>query len=416
MKITKNDLFSLPRKNGIVMHVDMNSYFASCEQQANPAWRGKPLGVCSYLHPKGTLIAASIEAKKMGIKTGTKVWEARLKCPSIVLVRDEPDKYRIITRRLRKIFESYSSGVSNYSIDESFLKFSDLDIDLPESRNEILKKAQEIKSRIGEEVGEWLKCSIGISSTMFFAKIASDYQKPDGLTVIDKNNVDLILNNLELLDIWGISWGLKRRLNSLGIFSPLNIKYTKPSFLFKKMGKIGYFLWSRLNGLEIDNLTTREKKGEKSIGHSYTLIKKTEDKKTLSLLLLKLCEKIGRRLRKSRKVAKVCWLAWTYVYGGGFGRQEKMAKATDDSWEIFQVIYKNVKNKLLAGKISKIFISVSGLEDKKIQLSLLSDELKKDRLVRSMDIINDRYGDFTLVRGGLSNWSEEISDRVAFGN
>lgn len=397
------------------MHVDMNSYFASCEQQANPAWRGKPLGVCSYLHPRGTIIAASIEAKKIGIKTGTKVWEARVKNPAVILVRDEPAKYRVITDRIRKIFNSYTNEVDNYSIDESFLKFQILDSKFQESWEEIGRRANEIKKRIKKEVGEWLNCSIGIAKTRFLAKVASDYQKPDGLTIIGNDNVDLILEKMQLTDIWGISWGLKKQLNALGIFSPLEIKYARPSFLLNKMGKTGYFLWSRLNGLEMDYLTTRERKGEKSIGHSYTLIEKTDNKKKLALLFMKLTEKIGRRLRQNQKMAKICLVGWTYAYGGGFGRQEKMRKPTDDGWEIFRVTYKYLKNKLLAGKIGKIFVSVAGLEDKKIQLSLLEDELKKDRLVRSMDKINDKYGDFTVARGGLDKWSEQISDRIAFG-
>ena len=122
-KKNTNNLFEIPQEDKVIMHIDMNSYFATCEQQANPAWRGRPLGVVSYLHPKGTIIAASREAKEIGIGTGTKVWEAKQLCPDIVLVRDDPTKYRVITERIQAIFNSYTPDVENYSIDESFLKF-----------------------------------------------------------------------------------------------------------------------------------------------------------------------------------------------------------------------------------------------------------------------------------------------------
>lgn len=454
-----NDLFMMPQSDKIIMHVDMNSYFASCEQQANPAWRGRPLGVCSYLHPKGTIIAASKEAKVMGIKTGTKVWEAKQMFPKIVLVRDDPTKYRVITERIQAIFNSYTDKVENYSIDESFLKFitsknnfqfspsrvqaiSPPALKLPRAGNfqtkhmdsrslapcglrvendkscddYIVKIAKEIKRRIREEVGEWLTCSIGVAGTKFFAKLGSDFKKPDGLVVVNGQNVDELLGQLELTDVWGISWGLKRQLNAIGIFTPLEIKYAKPSYLLKNMGKMGYFLWSRLNGLEVDRMQINEECKPKSVGHSYTLLKKTANKDEIALLIMKMAEKIGRRLRRKKLRAKVLWIGWRYLYGGGFARQEKIAEATDDSWDIFKGIYRHVERKVLHDKISKLFVSVSGLEDnRRVQLSIIEDKLKKIRLSKSMDKINDRYGEFTVSRGNWHNWSEEMSDRISFG-
>ncbi|MFA4930721.1 MAG: DNA polymerase IV [Patescibacteria group bacterium] len=417
IKSRPNDLFKFPSSRFLMMHIDMNSYFAACEQQANPAWRGRPLGVCSYIHPKGTILAASKEAKQIGIKTGTKIWEAKLKYPQIILVRDDPAKYRVITERINKIFSDYSDKVEKYSIDESFLKFSFANKNFDEDKEiaKLIIIANQIKQRIRSEVGEWLTASIGIAPTKFLAKIGSDFKKPDGLLVIRKNNVDEILHQLELTDIWGISWGLKRQLNAISIFRPMDIKYAKPSFLLKKMGKMGYFLWSRLNGLEIDCLKVDKDEKQKSIGNSYTLLRKTADKEQIARIMMKLCEKTGRRLRRKSKVAKVGWIGWRYTYGGGFARQQKMGRATDDSWEIFQNLYQHLNNHILHDQISKIFISVSDLETKRLQLSIFADELKKDRLVKSMDEINDRYGEFTVARGAISEWSEDISDRIAFG-
>ena len=414
---SKSDLFSFPERKKMVMHIDMNSYFAACEQQANPAWRGRPVGVCSYLHPKGTIIAASKEAKMIGIGTGTKVWEAKLKFPGIVLVRDDPAKYRVVTRRINKVFNSYTDRIDRYSIDESFLLFDQKEkIDSAYFYGVMESVAKEIKMRIKKEVGEWLTCSIGIAPTKFLAKIASDYKKPDGLTMISSDNIDSILATLDLIDIWGISWGFKRQLNAIGIFSPLELKQAKPSFLLKKMGKVGYFLWSRMNGLEIDRMRLDKESDRKSVGHSYTLLKKTANRDELTRIFMKLSERIGRRLRQKEKMAKVCWVGWRYTYGGGFARQEKMVKATDDSWDIFRHVYRHLARKVLHDQVSKVYLSVYGLEKKKMQLSFFEDELKKDRLTRSMDSINDKYGEFTVSRGSFKGWGEEMSDRIAFGN
>ncbi len=406
-----NNLFEMPHNQQIIMHVDMNSYFASCEQQANAAWRGRPLGVCSYLHPKGTIIAASKEAKKLGVKVGTKLQEAQNICPSIVLVRDDPAKYRAITHTLRGILQSYTFKVEHYSIDESFLYF-----DKEKSINEISAIAYKIKERIQKEAGDWLTCSIGIAGTKFFAKVASDIKKPDGLIVINDKNVDERLSKMRLTDIWGISYGLEKQLNRLGVFTPLELKYVNAAFLLKNMGKNGYFLWSRLNGLEIDQIKIDKETNQKSVGNSYTLLEKTRDKDKVALLLMKMTEKIGRRLRKKNMQAKVLWIGWKYLYGGGFARREKLAEASNDSWELFQHVFGHLQRKILHDKISKIFINVSGLEKShELQLSIFEDKIKKIQLSESLDKINDKYGEFTISRGAWHNWSEQINDRISFG-
>lgn len=405
-----NDLFELKKAEGMIMHVDMNSYFASCEQQANPAWRGKPLGVCSYFHPKGTIIAASKEAKLCGIKTGTKVGEALIKYPNIILVRDEPEKYRSVTKGLLKIFDSYSCLREKYSIDEVFLKFES-----SEKKN-MIEIAKEIKRRIKDEIGEWLTCSVGIAGTKFFAKIASDFKKPDGLLCISVNNIDDILESISLTDIWGISHGLKIQLNKLGIFDPLALKKTKASFLLNKMGKAGFFLWARMNGLEIDQMKTEDKIKPKSIGHSYTIIKKTNDREKILSLFMKLSDKTGQRIRTKNLMGNVVCFGWQYCYGGGFFKQEKLKSNTNDSWEIFQVVQRKLKKMIMSDKIHKIYISLSGLKTQQVQLSIFEDAIKKIKLNAAVDKINIKYGEGTLSRGFLWNQTEEISDRIAFGN
>ncbi len=178
------------------MHLDMNSYFASVEQQDNPVWRGLPLGVCEHLG--GIIIAASIEAKKWGIKTGTPVWEAKKLYPKIILTPTRPDAYRLYNRRMVKVVSDYTNYVERYSIDEVFADISKVcnvrglrakGLGLSEYYQinpfeEAVRVAQEIKRRMKKEVGDYLTCSIGLAENKLLAKIGSDLRKPDGIVVI----------------------------------------------------------------------------------------------------------------------------------------------------------------------------------------------------------------------------------------
>src|SRR6185503_8000693 len=154
----------------VIMHIDMNSYFATVEQQDNPDWRGKPLGVCEHLG--GIIIAASIEAKKWGIKTGTPVWEARKLYPKIILTKTHPDRYRLYTKRFLKVFGDYTDQIEKYSIDEAFVDVTKSCNIQVYKNNELMwidpfveaeRIGREIKQRMKREVGDYITCSIGIA-------------------------------------------------------------------------------------------------------------------------------------------------------------------------------------------------------------------------------------------------------------
>lgn len=153
-----------------ILHIDMNSYFASVEQQANPLLRGKPVGVVATMTPNGCIIASSTEAKAKGIKTGFRVRDARAIDPNIILIPNDAAKYRTVTGGIMKILTSYTEDIELYSIDEAFLDLTGF----VHSFNEAAKLSEEIRRRIMQEVGEWLKCSIGIAPTRWLAKFGSD--------------------------------------------------------------------------------------------------------------------------------------------------------------------------------------------------------------------------------------------------
>ena len=328
----------------IIFHLDMNSYFASVEQQDNQQYRGRPLGVCEHLG--GIIIAASIEAKRWGIKTGTPVWEARKLFPKIILTKTHPDRYRLYIKRVIKVVSDYTGLVEQASIDEVFLDMTKACnirglsagklLGLRDPFEEAVNIAREIKRRMKVEVGDYLTCSIGIGENKLLAKIGSDMQKPDGIIVIrdklivpiptlgsglqpptgrslgdDKLSGVLLLTKnelyqrLKLTDIPGIGRRQEKNLNKLGIKTLLNLKNYPLSRLVARFGINGYHLhqMGQLKGswkpdVERDEII-------KSIGHMYTLPKEYREPKFFAPVLYKLCEMVATRLRKQGLMGNV---------------------------------------------------------------------------------------------------------------
>ncbi len=249
----------------MIVHVDMNSYFASVEQQANPLLRGRPLGVCAYLHKNGCVIAASVEAKKLGVKVGMSMGEAREVCPEMAFVQNDPPKYRAVTSKVFAILHELTDRVEHYSIDEAFLDLTGWYRDAAEAAWALGKA----KLRIRREVGEWLGCSAGIAPSKFLSKLASDLEKPNGLVVLDESNLDSHLVQLELEDAWGIGKRIRRRLNRMGIFTLLDLKRHPVGNLMRVLGKAGWQWHERLHGRDVDRLELVGGRPPKSVGHSF---------------------------------------------------------------------------------------------------------------------------------------------------
>lgn len=195
--------------------LDLNSFFASCEQQEQAHLRGKPIIVVPMMSDGTCAIAASYEAKKFGIKTGTKVWEAKQRCPGLIVVQA---RHKIYTAYHHKIIAAVDTCIpveKVLSVDEMACRLE------PQERNVEVAKAlaHKIKRVIKEQVGECLTCSIGLAPNMFLAKVASDMQKPNGLTVITKNDLPQALYKLKLIEICGIGRAMEKRLNHAGIWN-----------------------------------------------------------------------------------------------------------------------------------------------------------------------------------------------------
>lgn len=394
------------------MHIDLNSCFATATQQANRHLRGKPLVMAAYASPRGCVLAPSIEAKRFGIKTGMRVMEARLLCPHVIVMTTDVKLIRDMHIRFKKICKDYSISVTPKSIDELIIDFSPFESHI---KNDLTDVAREIKLRIRKEVGEWMSCSIGIATNRFLAKTAASLHKPDGLDVITHENIKEVYSTLELLDLCGINTRYQARLNVNGIFTPLDFLAAPLDVLKKQVFQsiVGLYWFRRLRGWEVDDFDSMRK----SFGQDYALGKQTADQAELSKIMMKLCEKMGRRLRKSGHAARGIHVAliyndYTYWHRGRTGSDDLYS--TSDLYKKAQFIFNQQPERKVVAKLSVSCYDL--VSSDKSQLSLFDVGPDKMRSVSdAMDKINDKYGEFVITPARMMSMDNTVVDRIAFG-
>ncbi len=395
------------------MHIDLNSCFATVEQQAYYHLRGKPVVISAYNTPQGCVLSPSIEAKRYGIKTGMNNRQARLLCRDVIVRTCDAPKVRDVHRRFRKIFSDYSPIVIPKSIDEAILDFTGMESFL---KTDLADIAQEIKLRMRQEIGEWISCSIGIATNRFMAKTAASLKKPDGLEIITYKNIEEVLGRLSLIDLNGINTRYQARLNINGIFTPLQFLHAPAEFLQKQVfnGIVGYYWYRRLRGWEIDDIEYERK----SFGQDYSLQEATNDPEKLSSLLMKLCEKMGRRLRKAGRAAAGIHVALLYRDHSYWHRARKTGRIMYTTQELFREAQYTLNQQPSKNIVRKLAVSCYDLTTAKTpQISLFDENEDRSRKVSdAVDRMNDRYGEFVVTPAIMMGMRHTILDRIAFGN
>lgn len=397
------------RNDPMVMHIDLNSAFASIEQQAHPHLRGRPIVVAAYPTPNACVVAPSIEAKKIGIKTGFRVREARLLCPDVVVLTPDPQKYRDFHLKFRRLLSDYSPLAIPKSIDEVVIDFKPM----ANLKPDLIRIANEIKQRIKTEIGDWLKVSIGIGTNRFLAKTGAGLHKPDGLDVITHKNIISIYNSIKLIDICGINTRFQARLNAEGIYTPIDFFSADLETLKKKVFKsiLGYYWYLRLRGYEIDDVISPTK----SIGQDYALYKPTTDRKDLGRLIIKLTEKMGRRLRHKEYFAYGVHLSLIYKDWTWWHMSKKFDTQLFTTKELYTKMMLLFDKQPVVKPVSKIGVSCYELYPSvNNQISLFGED-KGLRIQRAMDKINDKHGEYTVSTGSMINMDDLVLDRIAFG-
>ena len=411
MDLVTNESIGFNPKPATLMMADVNSCFATIEQQANPLLRGKPVVVAAYTTPGGCILTASREAKLYGVKTGMHVYEGKKLCRNLIVLPSDPEKYRFINRKLKQVFLEFTPNVEVKSIDEMILDFTDIPV-----RPGLLEVARIIKQRIKKDIGEWITVSIGISTNRYLAKLASGLQKPDGLTTITKENVEATLGKLKLEDLTGIKTGNAGRLRLVGITTPIEMYRSGFRDLHGAFRSIcGYHWWMRLHGWEVDE--PDEEEVQKTIGHSYALgIPQTTNSDGLHQILSQLVAKMGRRLRADLCTAggiHVSSLFTDYTY---WHHAQKLCFPLYADRDLYQAACDILHH--APEKPVRLLAVTSYLLERNLyrQQTLLEGDQRKQRVTQAIDHIHDRWGECVVTSGRMLNMDQKVLDRIAFGS
>lgn len=273
-----------------IIHIDMDAFFASVEQKDNPELRNKPVAVGGS-GDRGVVAAASYEARKFGVRSAMPAKIAKLRCPNLIFVKGRHERYKEVSRQIMNVFHEFTDLVEPLSIDEAFLDVTHNKKNLPSAT--II--AREIKTRIKEVTG--LTASAGISVNKFLAKIASDYQKPDGLFVIPPKNVEKFVEALPVDKFFGVGKVTADRMHQLGIFTGKDLKQRELAELVRLFGKTGAYYYQIARG--IDHRAVNPDRVRKSVGTEHTFDKDLMDLSLIKEDLVITAKDLIRRLNRS---------------------------------------------------------------------------------------------------------------------
>jgi len=397
--------------------VDLNCAFASIEQQHDPGLRGRPLAVAAYATGAATIVSSSREARDLGIKTGMRVYEARAIFPGVVVMEPNPPRYRAASDRLVEVLERYSPDVLRMSIDEASVNL----VGTPGlARLGPEGVARAVKAAIRDEVGECVTCSVGISTSIWMAKQASNLDKRDGLRRIDHTNLISVFEGLGLTDLSGIAEASARRLAKAGIHTPMDfLRATNLRLRGAGMHEEVAGGWARrLRGFEVGAF---EHAARKSYSHSHVMSRATTSQRELEELLMRLSDMVGRRLRSAGRRGRVVSIGVVYRPDvGHVSRQMTLSEPIATGDEIYQAA-----RKLLAARDPRLLVGTLGvglsglIEGDEGQLDLFRPGAappRNEKLEAAVDAIRDRFGEDAMQRSRLLGRAPVVRDRIAFGN
>jgi DNA polymerase-4 len=383
-----------------ILHVDLNSFFASAEQQAHPELRGKPIGI---LKAKGRtcIIAASNEAKSFGLHTGIPLSEARHLCPNLILVPANFPYYEHLTKKFINLCADFSDVVEVFSLDEVFLDITDTAWWFGGA----LSLARKLQARVALEMGEAIGCSIGIAENKLLAKMAGGMAPRRGILIVDETNKAELLSRAPFTEVCGIGYRLTKRLKMLGInnlpqIAAAGVERLRPHF--------GPF-WSRrlveiARGEDDTPLTTTNHLHQaKSVSRTYTLYADTTDQNQIKALIRNLVEEAAWKLRRMNLVGRQFGLG---IRGGGTGQWGHITTKTcvATGRQIFEAVYTIYNSWRWREPVRFAGVWIGLLEPKNTQTEwLFPKERKNEFLWQRVDKINRKYGIYSVFPGTLIN-------------
>ncbi len=384
----------------VILHNDMNNFYASVECLYNPAIRGKPVGVCGDVEQRhGIILAKSYEAKRFGVQTGDAIWQAKMKCPDIILVPPNFDRYMRYSRMAKQIYSEYSDQVESFGLDECWVDVTG-SINLFGSGKTI---ADEIRGRIKTELG--ITSSVGVSFNKIFAKLGSDMKKPDATTVIPQDDFREKIWNLPVNELLYVGRATHAKLSKYSIKTIGDLANTDTQFLQQILGKNGLMLWNFANGYDTSPVSNIGAKSLiKSVGNSTTTPYDLVTDEDVKVTLYVLCESVAARLREYQFKCTTVQINIRDNNLYSIDRQGKLAFHSCTSEDIFKKAFELYKTHHTSGMpIRSIGIKACNLTvEEDMQLSIMPDVArmqKQDTLEHTIDSIRSRFGHFSVQRG-----------------
>lgn len=378
----------------IIFHIDQNCYFASVEMISRPELKDVPMAVAGDAKVRhGIILAKNEPAKKYGIKTAEAIWQAQAKCPDLVLVDAHHEKYEFYSKKLREMYSEYTDRVEPFGLDECWLDMTGIVSDYEEAE----EIALEIRNRVKEEFK--LTCSVGISFNKVFAKLGSDYKKPDATTVFSDTNWKEKIWPLPVSDLLFVGKHTADKLSKINVKTIGDLAAADGEFISRYLGKAGVVLWEYANGM--DNAPVAEsgyKRIPKSVGNSTTTAEDMTSDREIERTLHMLSESVAGRLRKHGLKGTVVQITVRDRDLGIYEKQGILYRATDDAKDIYKAandLFKgsydwNKGVRSIGVRCTKLVRSDSGE-----QLSLFTEAQRSerdDRLNKAIDDLNRRYG------------------------
>ena len=385
----------------VILHCDANSYYASVECLYTPAIRSLPVAVAGSPEARhGIILAKNESAKRMGIKTGEAIWQARQKCPELVCVPPDFPLYVRFSEKMRRIYEQYSGHVEAFGLDESWVDLSGPEITIADGE----RIAQEIRRRVREELG--ITVSIGVADNKVFAKLGSDMKKPDAVTVLPPQSYAQRVWPLPVGDLLYVGPSTRRRLAQLGVTTIGALADCDAELLRRHFGKNGDML--RIFARGEDSAPVRSvdhRSALKSVGNSATPPHDLTCMDDARCLLTLLAESVAARLRQSGLRARRVSLSARSVSLAVSSRQMTLPRMTNLSGEIAAAALTLFEEGFAQGfpyRSMGISCSQLGTDDAPVQLDFMGDEtrrMKQEKLERSIDDLRRRFGHQAVRRG-----------------
>ncbi|HRN96529.1 MAG TPA: DNA polymerase IV [Candidatus Levybacteria bacterium] len=402
----------------IILHIDFDSFFASCEQQFNPAFRGKPLAVTAT-HGRTCIIAASREAKKLGVKSPSRLWEMQQLVPDLIPVPAHFEDYWEISKKFIAIAKDYSPFVEVFSLDEVFMDITRT----AHLYGGVYPLIEQIRKRLRQEIGLYITVSVGIAHNKLLAKLASGMNKPDGMKYIAPTKIVETYSQCDLTDICGIGPRIEARLNLMGVSTLLQLRNTSISHLKKEFGTVeGEFLYQVGQGIDTRPVIPYYDPVEvKSVSRDYCLPQNEENVTVVVQNMYELCEEIGIKLRRIGKSARTVGISLrgsqniffrktyhTYMNTGKeiFHTLMILLNGTQSSCDEYTLHWMKKKD-----YVRQISVWVSNLEDHThTPLSLFEYNRKQEKLAITIDSINEKFGNHT-IRNAFLLYADKLTTK-----